>query len=454
MQDPMTFCERLQERQARARHGNGAAVWIQRLRGLALSALLGIAAVAPAAAEGLALSGFGSLGWAKSDRPYAYLRYVDENGTWSRDSRLGLQADWQLPEAWSATLQGLLSPSLRKDSAWDLSSTWAFVGWRPNNEWLLRAGKLRIPLYMHSEVLDVAHALPLARLPVEVYSISPSDAFYGVYLSHSRPWRAGDVSVEGIFGRATTTARQWLTDGVAPFVPSGPLFTKVKADVVGLVGTYAEPRLTVRAAGFVAHTRSGDGTALPVRPVYQATGPGQGFYLTPPSTLAPTTDFIRNSFLIVGADWRLADGWRISAEALRNWQGRTEVGSDNVAGYVAVAKTIGSMTPYVAVSALNTGRAQRDTWRRLTAPTLPATALGASFLLASQRAFAESTIYMAQQSTVALGSTWAIDSNQSLKFEWARTHIGEASRLVDAAPGQRVQRTRVHVLSIIYGFSF
>ncbi len=421
---------------------------------VALALVWALTSAASVAAEGLALSGFGTLGWARSDRPYAYQRFVDDGGSWSRDTRFGLQADWSLPNAFSLTLQGRLAPSLSKESAWDLTSTWAFIGWRPTNEWLLRAGKLRVPLYMHSEVLDVNHALPVARLPVEVYSVSPSDDFWGLYVTHTSPWRDGDLSIEGILGTGKTMARQWLSEGVPPFVSPGPLYAQVKPSVVGLVGTYSQPKLTLRAAGFVAHTRSGDGSPLPVRPVFQATGPGQGFYLTPPSTLVPTTNFIRNTFLIVGADWRLSDGWRISGEVLRNWQGRTDVGSDNTAGYVAVSKSFPSFTPYVALSGISTGRTQRDLWRKLTEPTLPPTALGAGLLNASQRALAESSIYMAQQRTLAVGGTWPLEGNRSIKLEWARTFVGEASRLVDAPAGQPVRRTQIDVISVSYSFTF
>jgi hypothetical protein len=52
--------------------------------GLLLSSL-------PAQATEVNFSGFGTLGYARTDQPYVYQRYMDEDGTLARDSVLGLQ---------------------------------------------------------------------------------------------------------------------------------------------------------------------------------------------------------------------------------------------------------------------------------------------------------------------------------------------------------------------------
>jgi opacity protein-like surface antigen len=56
-------------------------------------AMLPLALAAPAQAVDLAWSGFGTLGYAQSDQPVNYQRFIDEKGTFKRDSVLGAQVD-------------------------------------------------------------------------------------------------------------------------------------------------------------------------------------------------------------------------------------------------------------------------------------------------------------------------------------------------------------------------
>src|SRR5690606_38874397 len=121
-------------------------------------ALLALTLLAPAAVcaqaserASLSFSGFGTLGYAMSDRAYRYQRFIDERGGFQRDTVLGGQVDWQLAAQWSATYQAMAAPSVGNDEDWSLRTTWAFLSWRPNNDWLLRAGKQRVPLFLNAE---------------------------------------------------------------------------------------------------------------------------------------------------------------------------------------------------------------------------------------------------------------------------------------------------------------
>jgi hypothetical protein len=60
---------------------------------------------------------------------------------------------------------------------------------------------------------------------------------------------------------------------------------------------------------------------------------------------------------------------------------------------------------------------------------------GAAQINASQRIAAES-IYVANQTSWALGVAWHTPWGGSLKLEHASTRIGETTRLVDTPPGQ------------------
>ena len=113
---------------------------------------------APAHAVDATWSGFATFGYAESNSDYTYQRFIDRDGTLKRDTLLAGQLDLRLASEWSATLQLRAAAADNDDSRWRIEPSWAFVAWRPNNDWLLRAGKMRVPLYFHSESLDVGVA--------------------------------------------------------------------------------------------------------------------------------------------------------------------------------------------------------------------------------------------------------------------------------------------------------
>ncbi|RZK99740.1 MAG: hypothetical protein EOP36_18315, partial [Rubrivivax sp.] len=119
-------------------------------------AVLALAASGSQAAHAVdfSYSAFGTIGAAVSNQDERYQRFIDSDVGFKRDSVLGAQVDAQFTPEWSATVQAKVAPSMRNDRHWDLSASWAFASWRPNNDWLLRAGKLRIPVYLSSENMD------------------------------------------------------------------------------------------------------------------------------------------------------------------------------------------------------------------------------------------------------------------------------------------------------------
>lgn len=51
------------------------------------------------------VSGFGTAGYALSDKPYRYQRFIDDHGTFTRDSILGVQADLKFTPQLGATVR-------------------------------------------------------------------------------------------------------------------------------------------------------------------------------------------------------------------------------------------------------------------------------------------------------------------------------------------------------------
>ena len=70
----------------------------------------------PVQALDLTWSGFGTVGFAISDQSYNYQRFIDNGGTFKRDTILGGQLDARLSQQWSVTVQAKLAPSDHDDT--------------------------------------------------------------------------------------------------------------------------------------------------------------------------------------------------------------------------------------------------------------------------------------------------------------------------------------------------
>ncbi len=143
------------------------------LRGVAIAVSCLIAADIAISAD-YSLTGFGTVGYAVSDQQAPYLRYIDKGGTFRADSLVGLQGEAQFDPQWGATVQIVASAPRYKEDGMAAQVRWAFASYRPNNEWLLRVGRLRPPVFNNTQNAEVGVTYDEARLPVEVYSLSPA----------------------------------------------------------------------------------------------------------------------------------------------------------------------------------------------------------------------------------------------------------------------------------------
>jgi hypothetical protein len=108
-----------------------------------------------AGAVDVSWSGYGTLGYTRTDSTLTFDRFANDQGTLKRDSVLGLQANAEFNPQWSLTLQAVAAPSLSDVSTLEATLPWAYVSWRPSNSLLLRAGKMRMPMYVYSENMNV-----------------------------------------------------------------------------------------------------------------------------------------------------------------------------------------------------------------------------------------------------------------------------------------------------------
>lgn len=408
-------------------------------------------------------SAFGTIGAAVSDRPWGYQRHIRNSVRFERDSVLGMQADIAFSPQWSATVQGRVAPQANDDGRWALTASWAFVAWRPDNDWLLRAGKLRVPFFLRSEQLEVGQTYDEARLPGEVYTLAPTNDLVGLHVSRSWAQPQGDWTLEAYVGNSDMYKRAWVRDpvpspvpGQPPLLPAGSRFTEADVSVVGAVLTWRTPELTARAGVHHARTHLTSGRAIISQPAWVPLGPGIGYWQTDPSQPGPgpvLAPRIRNELYTLGADWRLGGGWRVAGELIRVQQHDTQLGVQGWSGYGTLYRSWGNVTPYLTAAVARSDQRPVDWQQRLDSTTVPAMAPGAAVLNAMMRTQADAMPVMRQQS-LALGSSYALTPTSKLKLEWLHTRAGP-SALVDVPAGQSLgQRRTVNVLSASYSFVY
>ncbi len=119
--------------------------------------------------------------------------------------------------------------------------------WRPSDDWLIRAGKLRLPFMLNTENADVGATYDFVRLPQEVYSIAPTTDVVGLSISKTWFGERFDWTAEAYSGKASTYWRYYGRD---------QLWTTIPRQVAGLLP------IDMKSTGFVLTARS-SGACLP-----------------------------------------------------------------------------------------------------------------------------------------------------------------------------------------------
>lgn len=132
------------------------------------------------AIKGLQTDGFATIGVQQVNQSGVRFGANTKNDPdWVSGSVLGVQSSYAFNPQWSVTGQFLVRPDESDLSRLAPKVEWLFAGYQLNDEIKLRAGQLRLPLYMYSEKLYVGKAYPMASLPTEVYGSVASNTYQG-----------------------------------------------------------------------------------------------------------------------------------------------------------------------------------------------------------------------------------------------------------------------------------
>ncbi|MEE9424952.1 MAG: hypothetical protein V3V18_08215 [Methylococcales bacterium] len=183
----------------------------------------------------MSLHGFGSFGWTQTDNsdvgfvtsgilsPYSG---VDSSGTFDSDTGFGLQGRVAY-DRFSITAQVVS----RGEQHYDPKFEWLYGAIELYDGLTVRGGRLRLPVYMLSESLEVGYSYNWVRPPIEVYNQVPITNYDGGDITYSNSIFDWDYSLQMFYGQRNIDEKNHL---------------KLR-DILGLNGTIGNEYVTLRA---------------------------------------------------------------------------------------------------------------------------------------------------------------------------------------------------------------
>ena len=143
--------------------------------------------------------GITHLGGEDDGRSYGITGQTTDSWRGDQLSKFGAQVNYGLTDTIGATLQLTAKPA---QDEWKANVEWAYFSWQANDGLMLRAGRLRTPVYMYSESIDVGFSYPWLRLPDEVYSQVQLSNYEGLDAVYNLPLSFGSLAFQVAGGQA------------------------------------------------------------------------------------------------------------------------------------------------------------------------------------------------------------------------------------------------------------
>ncbi len=167
------------------------------LAAAALAACAGAHAAYSSPDGHFSLSGFGTLGYARSSTDDALYNYrgqgggADKNGSIGTDTKAGVQGTYRVTPTLQATAQVMSKLSPLGD--YGPSLEWAFAKWQAAPSVSVRVGRLGGPFFMLSDFRDVNYAVTSVRPSMDVYGQVPVTNYEGADATYQ--FNVGDVTL-------------------------------------------------------------------------------------------------------------------------------------------------------------------------------------------------------------------------------------------------------------------
>lgn len=117
-----------------------------------------------------------------------------------QDTKFGGQFSYGITDKFGLTAQAIVKA---EQDTYKANMEWLYLNYQIQDDWQVRAGRLRTPIYMLSETLDVGYTYPWIRLPDEVYAqvkLSNYEGFDTIYNINVE--NVGTLTLQALIGQA------------------------------------------------------------------------------------------------------------------------------------------------------------------------------------------------------------------------------------------------------------
>jgi len=205
-------------------------------------------------AQAIELDGFLTAGFAVHDqkqtngKKVVYLDEVTNDVTFLQDSKFGLQVTADVSENMQVVAQILASA---EDNNYSMDVEWAYLDYTVSESTMLRAGRIKQPVFLISDYLEVGYAYPWIRPPAEAYSNMPVDSIIGVELLYQTKIGSMNFGFQPYFGSNT--------EGV----PGQPQVNFFADNYIGMALRLENRYFTVQLSSFQTDVSTVDSNASP-----------------------------------------------------------------------------------------------------------------------------------------------------------------------------------------------
>jgi hypothetical protein len=241
-----------------------------------------------------------------------------------------------------------------------------------------------------------------------------------------------ELTAEAYVGQGTMFLRQYTRDGLAPAgIERGATYGRARAHARGAILTMRRG-MDVYRIGVHRFSIAAD-SDTPLFFDFIGKEAADAIYEDIPSRI-----------VTVGADVGVGGEWRLQGEVGHRDVDTINTGYNSVGGYLTLQNRIGNWTPYVTTARLLSHSADRARYRLLNQPASgPVGRLLADYVAPFD------------QTTLAVGLTYAPNPGVKWKAHLMRVKVGEASSMVDSpAGGAGVAQQAIKVLSLSYNVVF
>lgn len=142
--------------------------------------------ITSAFAQDVNLNGFASVHATQKIAGKSSPEYFNQNKSpnFYNFTKFGLNISSTLADKWSVASQVLVRGNKQipgsEEPQWGMYANWAFLAFKPKDNWRIRLGRQLFPAWIISENIDVGYMYPWTEAPHAVYDLAPFKSLNGV----------------------------------------------------------------------------------------------------------------------------------------------------------------------------------------------------------------------------------------------------------------------------------